>query len=150
MVNFDEVIKRIQNNIIKIGQKGSGSGKANALVDVINHVLDIDKIYLYAKDPYEAKYQFSIKIGEEVGTKHLNDFKSLIECSNDTQDVFKNIEKYNPGKECKVLIVFDDKIVGIYNNKKVNSVVTDLFIRCRKLKIYLVFVIHQILTLKTL
>ena len=54
--------------------------------------------------------------------------------------VYKNIDKYNPNKENKVLIVFDDVIADIINNKKLNSIVTELFIRCRKLNISLVFI----------
>ena len=56
------------------------------------------------------------------------------------QDVYKNIEEYNPGKERKILIVFDDMIADMINNKKLNSVVTELFIRGRKLNISLAFI----------
>ena len=62
---------------------GSGSGKTNALLNLINKQPDIDKIYLYAKDPYEAKYQILIDKRESVGLKHFNDPKAFIECSND-------------------------------------------------------------------
>ena len=55
------------------------------------------------------------------------------------QDVYKNIEDYNPGKERKILIVFDDMVADMINNKKLNSVVTELFIRGRKLNISIVF-----------
>ena len=55
-------------------------------------------------------------------------------------DICKNIEKYNPSKKCKVLIVFDDKIADMLSNKKLNSIVTKLFIRGRKLNISLVFI----------
>ena len=72
--------------------------------------------------------------------KHLNDSKAFIEYSNDIQDVYKNIEEYNPGKEHKILIVFDGTIADMVNNKKLNSVVTELFIRGRKLNILLVFI----------
>ena len=89
---------------------GSGSGKTNALLNLINNQPDIDKIYLYAKDPYEAKYQFLINKRESTGLKHFNDPKAFIEYSNDMQDVYKNIEEYNINKECKILIVFDDMI----------------------------------------
>ena len=51
--------------------------------------------------------------------------------SNDMKDVYKNIEEYNLGKNYKVLIVFDDMIAGMINNKKLNPVVTELLIRCR-------------------
>ena len=78
----------------------------NGLLNLINYQSDIDKIYLYAKDPYEAKYQFLTKKCEDVGIKHLDDPKVFIEYSNDMQVVYKNIEKYNPGKKCKVLKEF--------------------------------------------
>ena len=55
-------------------------------------------------------------------------------------DVYKNINDYNPGKENKILIVFDDMIADIINNKKLNSIVTELFIRGRKLNISLALI----------
>ena len=72
---------------------GSGSGKKNSLFDLINHQPDIEKIYLYAKDLNEAKYQILIKKCEDVGTKHFNDSKAFTEYSNDMGDIYKNIEK---------------------------------------------------------
>ena len=57
--------------------------------------------------------------------------------------VYKNIENYNPGKNRKILIVFDDKIADMINNKKLNPVVTELFIRGRKLNISIVFIIQS-------
>ena len=54
---------------------GSGSGKTNALLNLINHQPDIDKIYLYAKDPYKAKYQFLINKRKNVGLKYCDDPK---------------------------------------------------------------------------
>ena len=119
---------------------GSGSGKTNTLLNLINNQPDIDKIYLYAKDPYEAKYQYLINIREKVGLKHFNDPKAFIEYSNDVQDVYKNIDEYNIDKERKILTVFDDVIADMINDKKLNSVVTKLFIRGRKLNISLVFI----------
>ena len=119
---------------------GSGSEKTNALLNLINNQPDIDGIYLYAKDPYEAKYQFLINKRESTGLKHFNDPKAFIEYSNDMQDVYKNIDEYNVDKENKILIVFDDMIADINNNKKLNSVVTELFTRGRKLNISLVFI----------
>ena len=95
---------------------------------------------MYAKDPYEDKYQFLIKKRESIGLKHFNDPKAFIEYSNDMQDVYKNIDEYNPDKENKILIVFDDMIADMINNKKLNSIVTELFIRGRKLNISLVFI----------
>ena len=63
-----------------------------------------------------------------------------MEYSNDMQDVYKNIEDYNPGKKRKILIVFNDMVADMINNKKHNPVVTELFIRSRKLNIYIVFI----------
>ena len=70
----------------------SGSGKKNVLLNVINNPLDVDKIHLYAKDPYEEKYQLLINKRESTGLKHFNDSKFFIEYSNDMQDVYKDIE----------------------------------------------------------
>ena len=95
---------------------------------------------MYAKDPYEDKYQFLIKKRESIGVKHFNDPKVFIEYSNDMNDVYKNIDMCNPDKENKILIVFNDMIADMINNKKLNSVITKLFIRGRKLNISLVFI----------
>ena len=85
---------------------GSGSGKPNALLNLIKNQEDIDKIYLYAKDPCEVKYQYLIKKREKVGLNHYDDPKAFMEYSNDMQDVYKNIEKYNPGTKHKILKSF--------------------------------------------
>ena len=71
---------------------GSGSGKTNTLLNLIDNQPDIDKIYLYAKDLYEPKYQFLINKRESIGLKHFNDPKAFIEYSNDMCDVYKNID----------------------------------------------------------
>ena len=110
----------------------------NVLVNLINYEPDIDKTYLYAKDLCKARYQFLIKKSEDIQTKHLNGSKTLIEYSNNMWDVFKNIEEYNPGMECKVLLVFDDMVADMHNNKTLNSL--SLLIRRRKLKFSLVFI----------
>ena len=89
--------------------EGSRSGKTNSLFNVISQQADIDKIYLYAKDPYEAKYQFLTNKRESKGSKHLNDYQVLIENSNNVDKIYKKIE-YNPYKKRKILIVFDDTI----------------------------------------
>ena len=86
-------------------------------MNLIKKQLDIDKIYLYANDPYEAKYQFLVNKRESAG----------------------NIKEYNLDKENKILIVFDDIIADMIK-KKLNSIVTELFIRGRKLNISLVFI----------
>ena len=91
--------------------------KANALLNLINRQPDIDKIYLYAKDPYEAKYQFLINKRESIGSKHFSDPKTFIKYSNDMQDVYKNIDEYHADKERKILIVLDDMIADMINNK---------------------------------
>ena len=120
---------------------GSGSGKTNAFLYLINDKLNIDKIYMYSKDAYEAKYQFLINKRESTGLKYLNDSNAFIEYSNDVNDIYKNIEEYTLNKEQKTLIVFDDMIANVLSNKKLNPIVTDLFIRSRKIKNSLVFTI---------
>ena len=122
---------------------GSGSGKLNALLNLINNQPDIDKIYLYAKDPYEKKHQYLINKREKVGLNHFNDPKACMEYSNDMQDVHKNIEDYNPIKRRKILIVFDDMIADMISNNKLNPIVTESFIRGRKLNISIVFIMQS-------
>ena len=95
---------------------GSGSGKTNALLNLISQQDDIDKIYLYAKDLSELKYELLIKKCEDAGTKHLNDPNALIECSNTINDVYENFDDYNPNRQRKVLVVFDDMIADIITN----------------------------------
>ena len=152
MINFDDYVNKNKTKhnlkwpyipdhpyrILIIG--GSGSGKTNALLNLINNQPDIDKIYLYAKDPYETKYQFLINKRERTGLKHFNDPKAFIEYSNDMQDVYKNIDEHNIYEECERLIAFDDMVADVINNRKLNSIVTELFIRGRKLNISLVFI----------
>ena len=154
MINFDEYTNKNKINhnpnwpylpdhpyrILIIG--GSGSGKTNALLNLITDQPDIDKIYLYAKDLYEDKYQFLINKRESIGLKHFNDPKPFIEYSNNINDVYKNIDHYNPDKENKILIVFDDMIADMITNKKLNSIVTELFIRGRKLN-FLLSLLHN-------
>ena len=106
-------------------------------MNLINNQPDIDKIYLYAKDPYEAKYQYLINKREKVGLDHFKDPKAFMEYSNDMQDIYKNIGDYNPGKKRKI---FDDMIADMINNNKLNPVVTVLFIRTRKLNSSIVFI----------
>ena len=144
MINFDNYVNenKTKHNknwpyipdhpyrILIIG--GSESGKTNVLINLIENQPDIDKIYLYAKDPYEAKYQYLINKREGVGIDYFNDRKAFIEYSNDMDDVYKNIDEYNPDKENKVLKVFHDMIVNIIHNNKLNSIITELFIRGRK------------------
>ena len=100
---------------------------------------------MYAKDPYEAKYQYLINKWEGVGIDNFSDPKGFIEYSNDMQNVYKNIDEYNTDKENKILIVFDDMIADMINNKNLNSTLTELFIRGRKLNISLVFIAQSYL-----
>ena len=109
-------------------------------MNVINNQSDVDKIYLNAKGPYEVNYQFLINKRESTGLKHFNDHNAFLESSNDMQDFYKNIKDHNVDRELKILIVFDDMIADMINNKKLNSIVTDLFIRGRKLNIFLLFI----------
>ena len=119
---------------------GSGSGKTNALLNLIKEQDDLDKIYLYAKDSSEAKYEFLIKKHEDAGVKHLNDSNAFIECPNTMDDVYENINEFNPTRKRKILFVFDDMVADIMTNKKFQAVVKELFIKRRKLNILLVFI----------
>ena len=80
---------------------GSGSGKTNLLLNLIKNQSDIDKIYLYVKDPYESKYQYLINKKEGVGINHFHDLRAFIDYSNDMHDVYKNIDDYNLIKKIK-------------------------------------------------
>ena len=73
---------------------------------------------MYAKDLSEPKYEFLIKKREDAGIKHFNDTEAFIECSNTMDDVYENIDNYNPSRKRKILIVFDDMIADIMTNKK--------------------------------
>ena len=97
---------------------GSGSGRTNALLNLTKDQNGIVKIYLYAKDLSEPKYEFLIKKREDVGINHFNNPNTFIECSNMMDDVYKNIDCYNPNRKKKILIVFDDLIANIMSNKK--------------------------------
>ena len=129
MINFDDYVNenKTEHNknwsyipdhryrILIIG--GSGSGKTNVLLNLIENQPDIDKIYLYAKDPYQAKHQYLINKREGVGIDHFNDTEAFIEYSNDMHDVYKNINYYNVNKENNILLVFDDMIADMIHNK---------------------------------
>ena len=103
-----------------------GSGKTNSLFNPINHEQDINKIYLHAKHPYEAKYQLLINKGESTSLNNFNDSKNFIEYSFDINDIYKNSEECNPNKNCKILIVFGDMIADMINNEKLNPLITEL------------------------
>ena len=118
----------------------SGSGKTNTLLHLIDKFHPIDKIYLYAKDTDEDKYQYLIKKREQAGIKNLNDPHAFIEYSSDMNDVLEDINNYNKKRDKKVLIIFDDMIADITRSEKFKAIVKELFIRCRKLNTSIVFV----------
>ena len=102
--------------IIIIG--GSGSGKTNALINLINEQKDIDQIYLYARDLGEPKYEYFIKKRKDAEIKHVNNPNAFIECSNTMDDVYDNIDDYNSNRRRKILIILDEMIADIMKNKK--------------------------------
>ena len=135
MINLDNIINKNNKNhnkkwpyipdhpyrILIIG--GSGSGKTNTLLNLINEQRDIDKIYLYAKDLSEIKYEYLIKNRKNARIKHVNDLNAFIEHSNTMDDVYENIDNYNPSRQRKILIIFDDMIADIMTNKKFQSII---------------------------
>ena len=152
MINLDNIINDNNNNRNEkwpyipdhpcriLIFSGSESGKTNTLLNLINEQKDTDKIYLYAKDLNEAKYEYLIKNRENAGIKHVNDGNAFIECLNTMDDVYKSINDYNPNRRRKILIVFDDMIADIMTNKKFQAIIKELFSRCRKVNISLVFI----------
>ena len=125
---------------------GSGSGKTNTLLHLINEQDSIDKIYLHAKYLNQPKYEFLIINRENAGIKHCNNPNAFIEYSNAMDDVYKKIDHYNPRRKRKVLIAFDDMIADIMTNKRFQAIIKELFIRCRKLDISLVFITQPYFT----
>ena len=123
---------------------GLGCGKAISLFNLFNLISyqpDIDKIYLYPKDPFETKYQLLISKRETTGLEHFNDSKAFIEYSIDMDKIYKNIEEYNPNKKRKILIAFDDMIAV-----EPKPIVTELFIRGTKFPLFL---LHNLTLLYT-
>ena len=74
-----------------------------------------------------------IRNRENAGIKHLNDPNAFIECSNTMDEVYENINDYNPRRKRKILIVFDDMIADIMTNNEFKAIIKELFNRCRKL-----------------
>ena len=111
----------------------SGSGKTNVLLTLIHEQNNNNPIYLYAKDLNEPKYQFLIENHENAGIKHYNDPSAFTEYSNTMDDV------YNTRTKRKILIVLDD-CADVMTNKEFQVIIKELFIRCRKLNISLVFI----------
>ena len=121
----------------------SGSGKTNTLLHLINNLHPTDKIYLYAKDLHEPKYEYLINKREQAGIKNLNDPHAFIECSDDMNDVLDDINNYNKNRDKKVLIVFDDMIADIEYNKNFKRIIKELFYRTRKINVSIVFIMQS-------
>ena len=125
---------------------GSGSRKTSTLLNLIKEQNDIDQIYLYAKDLSEPKYELLIKKRQNAGIKHLNNPNAFIQCSNTMDDVYEDIDDYNPTRKRKILIVFDEMMADIMTNKEFQAIIRELFIRCRKLNVSLVFITQSYFT----
>ena len=111
MINLDSITNESQKEhnkkwsyipnhfyrILTIG--GSESRKTNALLNLIKEQDDLDKIYLYAKNLSEPKYEFLIKKREDAGTKHFSHPNAFIEFSNTMDDVYENIDDYKQAKK---------------------------------------------------
>ena len=120
---------------------GSGSAKNKVLLNLLKHQQpDIDKIYLHVKDPFESKYQLLINGREKVGIGLLKNPKASLIINKQFIDVYENLEDYDPTKKRKVLIVFDSMIADMESNKKIDPIVTEVFLRRRKLNISLIFI----------
>ena len=149
MLNLDNIVSNKKINRIKednnwpfrmliIGP--SGSGKINTLLHLINNLHPIDKIYLYAKDIHEPKYEYLINKREQAGIKNLYNSKAFIEYLDDMDDVLDDINNYNKNRDKKVLIVFDDVIADIEYNKNFKRIIKELFYRARKINVSIVFI----------
>ena len=107
MLNLDDIVSNKKKSSLEnddwpcrmliIGP--SGSGKTNTLLHLIDKFHLIDKIYLYAKDTDEPKYQYLINKREQARIKNLNDPHAFIEYSNDMNDVLENINNYNKHRD---------------------------------------------------
>ena len=146
MLNLDNIVSNKNKNknndwpfrMLIIGP--SGSGKTNVLLHLINNLNPIDKIYLYAKDIHEPKYEYSINKREQAGIKNLNDPHVFIEYSDDMDDVLDDINNYNKNRDKKVLIFFDDMIADIEYSKKFKRIIKELFFRARKINLSIVLI----------
>ena len=146
MLNLDDIVSNKKENkdhnwpfrMLIIGL--SGPCKTNTLLHLINNFHPIDKIYLYAKDTDEKNYEYLINKREQAAIKNLNDPHAFIEYSSDMNDVLDDINNYNKNRDKKVLIIFDDMIADIMRSEKLQAIVKELFITCRKLNISIVFI----------
>ena len=149
MLNLDNIVSNKKKNSSENDDwpfrmliiEPTGSGKTNTLLHLINKFHLIDKIYLYAKDTDEKKYQYLINKREQAGIKNLNDRHAFIEYSSDINDVLEEINR-----DKKVLIIFGDMMADIMRSEKFKAIVKELFIRCRKLNISIVFITQSYFT----
>ena len=148
MLNLDNIVSNETINNINwpfrmliIGP--SGSSKTNVLLHLINNLNPIDKIYLYAKDLHEPKYEYLINRREQAGIKNLDDPKTFIEYSDNMNDVLDDVNNYNKNRDKKVLIIFDDMIADIEYNEKFKKIIKELFFRARKINESIVFIMQS-------
>ena len=118
----------------------SCSCKTNTLLHLINNLHPIDKVFLYAKDIHEPKYEYLINKREQAGIKDLNNPQAFIEYLDDMNDVLDDINNYNKNRDKKVLIVFDVMIADIEYNKNFKRIIKELFYRARKINVSIVFI----------
>ena len=123
----------------------SGSGKTNTLLHLIKNLHPIEKIYSYAKDLHEPKYEYLINKREQAGIKNLNDPHAFIEYWDDMNDVLDDINNYNKNRDKKVLIAFDDMIADIEYNKNFKRIIKELFYRARKINVSIVLITQSFL-----
>ena len=95
---------------------------------------------MYEKDLSEPQYEYLIQKREDAGIKIVNNPNAFIVCSNTMDDVYEDIDNYNPKRNKKVLIAFDGMIADITSNKKFQAIISEFIIRCRKLNVSLVFI----------
>ena len=146
MLNLDDIVSNKSSSerndwpfrMLIIGP--SDSGKTNTLLHLINNLHPIDKIYLYAKDIGEDKFNYLINKREQTGIKNLNDSKAFIEHSDDMSDALGDIKNYNKNRDKKLLIVFDDMISDIEYNNNFRKIIKELFFRGRKINVSVVFI----------
>ena len=148
MLNLDNIVSNKKKSALEdnnwpfrmliIGP--SGLGKTSTLLHIINNLHPIDKIYLYAKDIHEPKYEYLINKREQAGMKNLNDPLDFIEYSDDMNDVLDDINDYNKNRDKKVLIVFDDITADIEYSKNFKQIIKELFYRARKINVSIVFI----------
>ena len=149
MLNLDNIVSNKNENknndwsfrMLSIGPLGSG--KTNVLLHLINNLHPIDKIYLYAKDLQEPKYEYLINKREQAGTKNLNDPHAFIEYSDDMNDALDDINNYNKNRDKKLLIVFDDLISDVECNEKCKKIIKELFFRAPKINVSIVFIMQS-------